>query len=150
MSDFVDPGVLRILQGGAVSQLTQQGVCEIGLACVSQAQEYGSLQIWGTADPTGSSLMSVDIFDDDFEILANEARWNNAEYASFFLQFPELLVTSFIDDNLAVDVNFETPTEFADSSVRQALIESLNLTGELSPLLSNLRAFSIAVLEGEL
>lgn len=146
MSDFTDAGVLDILAGGSSAPLTVLGLSQVGLACWSEGQELGDLQVWGTLDGSGGRIVSLDIFDDDFEILGGDQRWGNIEYAAFLAQFSQYVVTSFLDDNLAVDVNFETPSSFRDPAVRRVLIDSLALTKPPSALYENLRDYCAACL----
>ena len=147
MGDIRSDRVLRILTGGAAEPLTDHDIGELLLACVSEAQELGQLQVWATFD-SKDRLISVDLFDDDFEILGGDDRWGNTEYAKFFATNPQYMSYEFFEGNFAVDVTFTTPTEFQNPGVKQALVDSLRMAQPSTPLYANMRDYAIAWLAG--
>jgi len=144
MSGFVNPILQGVHGTGVPQELDRNALLELLMACISDAQEEGNLTIWGTLDASGTELESLDLFDDDFEILGGESRWQNEDYALVFEEFGRYVVTSWLDDNLAVDVDFPLGSAFSDQEHRRALVASLELTHPTDDLLRNAREYCTA------
>lgn len=141
-----DAVLLQILSGGKVEPLTTSGIEELWLAMAAWNQGTdGTLQLWADTDTNGT-IVGIDIFDDEVDL--GDVGTLGSEFSEFFNAIGRKgwLVLSLIDNNCAVDIDFEVPTTLHDSEVRRRLIASLEVSTTQNPLHEAMKTYATALL----
>lgn len=137
-NDFTDPAVLKVLATAIPEELSRNGLAEVFFACAGEATEFGELQLWAT-DGDNGELVEIDVAVDETGVL-EPGRLKRDEFA-LFREYDHYLLFSYLDENQAVDVAFALPHTFRQRSARDALLQSVQISGSTASLPSSVVSF---------
>lgn len=144
---ITDAGLLAIMSGSEPSSLSNLGIEQLYMTCLAWNQETdGTTQVWASTNDEGR-IVRMDIFDSEIDL--GDLSQLQTVYCDFFntAWLQGHLVVSLLEQNTAIDIDYEVPGELDDPEVRQRLAASAAAQSERSDLHASMAKYIVQVLD---